>query len=102
MAAEQFGGQIQQPLPRPVFAVQQSHAGGEVRAVNQARRGVVPRPINFATHIAGGDLHRAIAADGAPVTAYLFKGGLLNRLQRYDEALKCYEQAMIARDKKKL
>jgi tetratricopeptide (TPR) repeat protein len=30
----------------------------------------------------------------------LFKGGLLNRLQRYDEALKCYEQAMLARDKK--
>jgi tetratricopeptide (TPR) repeat protein len=45
---------------------------------------------------------RAIAADGAMVTAYLFKGGLLNRLQRYDEALKCYEQAMRARDKKNL
>ena len=42
----------------------------------------------------------AIAADGAAVTAYLFRGGLLNRLQRYDEALKCYEQAMLARDKK--
>jgi len=43
---------------------------------------------------------RAIAADGALVTAYLYKGGLLNRLQRYDEALKCYEQAILARDKK--
>jgi len=43
---------------------------------------------------------RAIAADGALVTAYLHKGGLLNRLRRYEEALSCYEQAMLARDKK--
>jgi tetratricopeptide (TPR) repeat protein len=43
---------------------------------------------------------RAIAADGATVTAYLFKGGLLNRLRRYEEALGCYEQAMRARDEK--
>jgi tetratricopeptide (TPR) repeat protein len=45
---------------------------------------------------------RAIAADGATVTAYLFKGGLLNRLRRYEEALGCYEQAMRAQDKKNL
>jgi len=43
---------------------------------------------------------RAIAADGVTVTAYLFKGGLLNRLRRYEEALGCYEQAMRAQDKK--
>jgi tetratricopeptide (TPR) repeat protein len=43
---------------------------------------------------------RAIAADGAPVTAYLFKGGLLNRLQRYDEALQCYERALHTQETK--
>ena len=45
---------------------------------------------------------RAIAADGVTVTAYLFKGGLLNRLRRYEEALGCYEQAMRAQDNKNL
>jgi tetratricopeptide (TPR) repeat protein len=43
---------------------------------------------------------RAIAANGSLVIAYLQKGGLLNRLNRYDEALKCYEQAMVAQEKK--
>lgn len=44
---------------------------------------------------------RAIAANGSLVIAYLQKGGLLNRLERYDEALKCYELAMTKQDKKR-
>ena len=28
------------------------------------------------------------------------KGGLLNRLGRYDEALNCFEQALLAQEKK--
>lgn len=43
---------------------------------------------------------RAIAANGALVSGYLHKGGLLNRLRRYDEALNCFEQALQAQDKK--
>jgi tetratricopeptide (TPR) repeat protein len=43
---------------------------------------------------------RAIAANGGMVGAYLHKGGLLNRLARYEEALQCYEQAMLVQDKK--
>jgi tetratricopeptide (TPR) repeat protein len=39
-------------------------------------------------------------ADGTLVIAHLHKGGLLNRLRRYDEALNCYEQALLAQDKK--
>ena len=63
MAAEQFGGQIQHLLPRPVFAVQEAHAGGEFRAVHQGGGGIKPRPFHFATHIAGGDFDGAVAAD---------------------------------------
>ena len=44
--------------------------------------------------------NRAIAADGTLVIAHLHKGGLLNRLRRYDEALNCYEQALLGQDKK--
>jgi len=43
---------------------------------------------------------RAIAADGALAIAHLHKGGLLNRLRRYDEALDCYERALVAQEKK--
>lgn len=43
---------------------------------------------------------RAIAADGTLALAHLHKGGLLNRLRRYDEALDCYEQALRAQEKK--
>lgn len=43
---------------------------------------------------------RAIAMDGTLVLAHLHKGGLLNRLRRYDEALDCYESALQAQDKK--
>jgi tetratricopeptide (TPR) repeat protein len=43
---------------------------------------------------------RAIAADGALAAAHLQKGGLLNRLRRYDEALNCFEQALVAQEKK--
>ncbi len=31
--------------------------------------------------------------------AYLNKGGLFNRLARYDEALRCYEQALLKQKK---
>ena len=44
--------------------------------------------------------NRAIAADNTCVIAHLHKGGLLNKLRRYDEALNCYEQALNAQDKK--
>lgn len=43
---------------------------------------------------------RAISADASLVTAHLHKGGLLNKLARYEESLKCYEQAMLVQDKK--
>ena len=44
--------------------------------------------------------NRAIAADNTLVIAHLHKGGLLNRLRRYDEALNCYEQALLGQHKK--
>jgi tetratricopeptide (TPR) repeat protein len=44
--------------------------------------------------------NRAIALDNTLVIAHLHKGGLLNRLRRYDEALNCYEQALLGQDKK--
>ena len=47
-----------------------------------------------------GELDRAIAADGTLAIAHLHKGGLLNRLRRYDEALDCYERALVAQEKK--
>jgi len=31
--------------------------------------------------------------------AYLCKGGVFNRLERYGEALQCYEQALHAQQK---
>jgi tetratricopeptide (TPR) repeat protein len=37
---------------------------------------------------------RAIAANGKLTIAYLYKGGIYNRLERYNEALECYEQAL--------
>jgi len=43
---------------------------------------------------------KAIAANSSLVIAYLQKGGLLNRAGRYEEALKCYEQAMAVQDQK--
>jgi len=42
----------------------------------------------------------AIAVDGTLAIAHLHKGGLLNRLRRYDEALDCYERALLAQEKK--
>ena len=44
--------------------------------------------------------NRAIALDNTLVIAHLHKGGLLNRLRRYDEALNCYEQALLGQGKK--
>ena len=41
---------------------------------------------------------RAIAADGSLTIAYLQKGGLFNRMERYEEALQCYEQALHAQE----
>jgi tetratricopeptide (TPR) repeat protein len=43
---------------------------------------------------------RAIKVDGALAVAHLQKGGLLNRLRRYDEALDCFEKALVAQEKK--
>jgi len=44
--------------------------------------------------------NRAIALDKTLVIAHLHKGGLLNRLRRYDEALNCYEQALVGQEKR--
>ena len=46
------------------------------------------------------DYNRAIAVDNSLVIAHLHKGGLLNRLRRYDEALNCYEQALLGQEKR--
>jgi len=56
---------------------------------------------NFAGDFGVGDQRRtnfdlAIAADGTLTIAYLYKGGVYNRLERYNEALECYEQALRA------
>jgi tetratricopeptide (TPR) repeat protein len=34
--------------------------------------------------------------------AYLQKGGLFNRMARYDEALECYEKALQTQEKRTL
>lgn len=44
--------------------------------------------------------NRAISMDKTLVIAHLHKGGLLNRLRRYDEALNCYEQALVGQEKR--
>lgn len=31
--------------------------------------------------------------------AYLYKGGVFNRMERYTEALECYERALKTQDK---
>lgn len=48
--------------------------------------------------LAGCD--QAIGENDSLVIAYLQKGGVLNRLERYEDALKCYEQAMRIQEKK--
>ena len=42
---------------------------------------------------------RALAADDTLTVAYLHKGGLFNRLARYEEASRCYEQALLKLEK---
>jgi tetratricopeptide (TPR) repeat protein len=37
---------------------------------------------------------RAIAADETLTLAYLYKGAVCNKLQRFREALDCYERAL--------
>ena len=44
--------------------------------------------------------NRAISLDNTLVIAHLHKGGLLNRLRRYDEALNCYEQALVGQERR--
>jgi len=43
---------------------------------------------------------RAIAADNSMTIAYLYKGGLFNRMERFNEALECYEQALRTQEKR--
>ena len=43
---------------------------------------------------------RAIAAEATMTIAYLHKGGLFNRMERFDEALACYEQALQTQERK--
>jgi tetratricopeptide (TPR) repeat protein len=33
--------------------------------------------------------------------AYLHKGGLFNRMERYNEALECYEKALRTQEKRR-
>ena len=40
---------------------------------------------------------RAIAQNNSMTMAYLYKGGVFNRMERYTEALACYEQALKTR-----
>jgi len=47
-----------------------------------------------------GVCDRAIGRDGTFTLAFLQKGGLLNQLGRHDEALNCFEQALLAQKKK--
>ncbi len=42
---------------------------------------------------------RAIAADDSMTIAWLYKGGLFNRMERFSEALECYEQALRTQEK---
>jgi tetratricopeptide (TPR) repeat protein len=44
--------------------------------------------------------NRAIARDGGFTLAFLQKGGLLNKLNRHDEALDCFEQGLLVQQKK--
>ena len=44
---------------------------------------------------------RAIAIDGSLTIAYLYKGGLCNRLERFNEAVECYEQALRTQEKQR-
>jgi tetratricopeptide (TPR) repeat protein len=39
--------------------------------------------------------------DAKMTLAYLYKGGVCNRLGRYDEALECYERALQAQEEGK-
>ena len=43
---------------------------------------------------------RAISADGSLTVAYLYKGGLCNRLERFKEALECYEKALHSHEQR--
>ena len=43
---------------------------------------------------------RAIATDGSMTMAYLHKGGVFNRMERYSEALECYEQCAAVAGKR--
>jgi tetratricopeptide (TPR) repeat protein len=45
---------------------------------------------------------QAIALDDTLTVAYLYKGGVCNRLQRYREALECYEEALRAEKRRKV
>ncbi len=43
---------------------------------------------------------RAIARDDTFTPAFLQKGGLLNKLNRHDEALNCFEQVLLVQKQK--
>ena len=42
---------------------------------------------------------RAIASNNSLTMAYLYKGGVFNRMERYSEALECYEKALRTQSK---
>jgi len=46
-----------------------------------------------------GQVFRAIAANNSMTLAYLYKGAVCNRLQRFREALECYEKALTTEQK---
>ncbi len=44
---------------------------------------------------------RAIAADSSLTIAYLYKGGLFNRMERFNEAVACYEEALRTQERRR-
>jgi tetratricopeptide (TPR) repeat protein len=69
------------------------HAEGLVKkAAALEKLGRLPEALGFCD--------RAIARDGGFTLAFLQKGGLLNQLNRHDEALNCFEQVLLAQKKK--
>jgi tetratricopeptide (TPR) repeat protein len=74
-------------------------AGAPGRADAMVRRAAALEKLGRDDEALAG-YNRAITADNTLVIAHLHKGGLLNRLRRYDEALNCYEQALQGQDKK--
>ena len=58
-------------------------------------------PLHLGQEIRSWQSIQAIAADGSMTVAYLYKGGLFNRMERFGEALECYEKALHTQETKR-